>query len=114
MSLINRELKKMALAKEISPYAHWSYASIDLSDISDENLIEAVLLHGKDPLKRRLFDIYKKDIVKRIWRERLIIQGGRLNNVNQHIASELFQLKNPSDYIQRAYKKHNLYERFSS
>jgi hypothetical protein len=110
-----KDLKRKALAKVIAPYAFWSYEPLsDPSKISDEKLIEAVLLHGNDPLRMHLLSLFSKSKIKDIWEQRLIIQGSRIYNVNKRIASNLLHIANPEYYIQQAYKKHNLYDRFSA
>ena len=110
----NRNKLKIALARVIAPYAFWSYASVNPSEISDENLIEAVLIHGNDPLKNRLFQIFSKNKIMSVWEQKLVIQDSRLFRLNRKIASELFHLSNPEQHIQQAYKKYNLYDRFSA
>ena len=109
-----RNKYKVALARVIAPYAFWSYSSVDASKISDENLIEAVLLHGNNPLKFRLFKIFSENKIRSVWEQKLVIQDSRLHILNRKIASELFHINNPEYHIQQAYKKYNLYDRFSA
>jgi hypothetical protein len=109
-----RNKYKAALARAIVPYAFWSYSSVNASEISDENLIEAVLLHGNNPLKFRLFKIFSENKIRNVWEKKLVIQDSRLHILNRKIASELFHINNPEDHIQQAYKKYNLYDRFSA
>lgn len=111
---LNRNKLKIALARVIAPCAFWSYASVSPSEISDENLIEAVLIHGNDPLKSRLFQIFRKSKIRSVWEQKLVIQDSRLFHLNRKIASELLHLNNPEYHIQQAYKKYNLYDRFSA
>ncbi|MFZ6013296.1 MAG: hypothetical protein ACOYXT_23345 [Bacteroidota bacterium] len=111
---LHRRKIKAALARVIAPYAYWSYAPIDPFEISDENLIEAVLIHGNDPLKYRLFKLFSKQKIRRVWEQKLIIQDSRLHGLNRKIATEWFHLRNPEHHIQQAYKKYNLYDRFSA
>ena len=111
--IADRNKYRAAIVRAIAPYTFWSYSAVDPSEISDENLIEAVLVDGDDPLKSRLFRIFSKNKIRNVWERRLVIQDARLHILNRKIASELLHLNNPEDYIQRAYKKYNLYERFS-
>ncbi len=111
---LHRKKLKIALARVIAPYAFWPYAPVNPSDISDESLIEAVLIHGNDPLKNRLLQIFSKNKIKDVWEQKLVIQDSRLFQLNRKIASELLQLSNPERHIQQAYKKYNLYDRFSA
>jgi hypothetical protein len=105
---------KTAIARAIAPYAFGSYSSVNPSEISDDNLIEAVLIHGNDSLKNRLFRIFSENKIRNAWEKRLVIQDSRLHILNRKIATELFHLNNPEDHIQRAYKKYNIYDRFSA
>ncbi len=104
----------MALARVIAPYAFWSFQPLNSSKISDDKLIEAVLVHGNDPLRKRLLRLFSEDKIKSIWEQKLVIQGCRLHDLNRKIASELLHISNPEDHIQQAYKKYNLYDRFSA
>jgi hypothetical protein len=90
----------------IAPYAYWSFHVVDPSQISDEKLIEAVLVHGNDPLKKRLLGIFSANKVRSIWEHKLIIQDARLHDLNKKIASELLHISNPESHIRQAYKKY--------
>jgi hypothetical protein len=111
--IFNRKRVKIALAKVIAPFAFWSYEPVNLSKIPDERLIEAVLLYGNDPLKKHLLSLFSLKKIKSIWEQKLVIQDSRLHDLNRKIASELLHLPNPELHIQQAYKKYNLYDRFS-
>lgn len=109
------EKSKIALGRVIAPLAFWSYDETSLKNrIPDELLIEAVLVHGNDPLRIRLFKLYKSDEIKIVWKNKLIIQGPRLDFLNQKIAKEYFGIADPKRYIRRVYNTNNLYARFSS
>ena len=110
---LSRNRLKEALARVIAPYAFWSYASVNPAEVSDENLIEAVLIHGNDPLKIRLFKLFSENKIRQVWEEKLVIQDLSLHSLNRKIASEFLHLSNPEHHIQEAYKKYNLYDRFT-
>lgn len=111
---INRRKLKVALARVIAPYAYWSYLPVNPSKIPDEKLIEAVLIYGNDPLKSRLFKLFNEAKIRNVWEQKLVIQDYRLHNINKKIASEFLHLSDPEYHIQQAYKKYNLYDRFSA
>lgn len=112
---IKRNTYKRALIRVIAPYAFWSYRLPEQSpDVSDDNLIEAVLIHGNDALRYRLFKIFNKNQIRQVWEQKLIIQGTRLKALNLKIATEFIKLKNPEIHIQQAFRKNNLYDRFSA
>ena len=111
---INRRKLKVALTRVIAPYAFWSYLPMNSPKVSDERLIEAVLIHGNDPLKSRLFRLFNEKKIRDVWEQKLVIQDSRLHDVNRKIASEFLHLANPEYHIEQAYKKYNLYDRFSA
>ncbi len=52
------EKSRIALGRVIAPLAFWSFSNPkSLEKIPDELLIEAVLVHGNDALRRRLFSL---------------------------------------------------------
>ena len=112
--MFHKKREKLALANVIAPLAFWSYESVRPSQISDDKLIEAVLLHGNDALKKHLLNLFSLKKIKSIWEQKLVIQGSRIHDLNKRIASELLHLQNPEYHIQQAYKKNNLYDRFSA
>lgn len=111
----HNEKSKIALGRVIAPLAFWSLKDMDSENkISDELLIEAVLVHGNDPLRRRLFRLFKPSMIKNVWKEKIIIQGPRLDFLNQKIAKDYFGIVDAKKYVRRIYSKINLYARFSS
>lgn len=109
------EKSKIALGRVIAPLAFWYYEEHDFENgIPDELLIEAVLVYGNDPLRKRLFKLFKPDEIKNVWEKKVIILGPRIDFINQKIAREYFGIINPKKYIQEVYNKNNLYARFSS
>jgi hypothetical protein len=106
--------KKCALIQAIAEKAFWSYAAISPSKISDEKLIEKVLVYGGDQERNDLLSIYSSRKVQRVWEQKLIIQEPRLHHLNRKLAVEYFHISNPEDHISNAYRKYNLYDRFSA
>ena len=105
---------KIALGRVMAPLAFWSFEPKEIEKgLPDKVLIEAVLLHGNDPLRKRLLGIFDLSEIKKVWEERLIIQGPRLQILNRKIAKDIFGISDPSEFIRRSYRKHNLYARFS-
>lgn len=111
---LNKDKYKQALARVIAPNAFWSYAAINPAQISNEKLIEAVLIYGNDPLKFRLFNIFSPKEIKSVWEQKLVIRDAHFHELNMKIASKFLHLENPELQIQQAYQKHNLYDRFSA
>ncbi len=112
-SLSHKQLKQQ-IAQDIKPYAFWSYGSSELSDISDDRLIEAVLIYGDDHLRLQLLELYNFQKVQQVWEEKLVIRGSYFKELNRKIASDLLRIPNPKAFIRESYKKNNLYDRFSA
>lgn len=109
------EKSRIALGRVIAPLAFWSFSNPDsVMKIPDDLLIEAVLIHGNDALRRRLFSLYKPNHIKNVWKSRLIIQGPRLDFLNRKLAKDFFSIAQPEKYIEKSYQRDNLYARFST
>lgn len=105
--------KRRALIQSIAPKAFWSYPAIAPSRVPDGKLIEKVLVYGSDEERKELLSIFSPEKVQRVWERKLIIQEPRLHDLNRRLAVALFHIPDPEDHIQRAYRKYNLYDRFS-
>lgn len=109
------EKSRIALGRVIAPLAFWSFSNPkSLEKIPDEILIEAVLIHGNDALRRRLFSLYKPSQIKNVWKSKLIIQGPRLDFLNRKLAKDFFSIAKPEKYIEKSYQRENLYARFTT
>lgn len=85
--------------------AFWSYESVN--EISDDNLIEMVLLHLDLKDINRLFLIFQKNHIRKVWQQRLIIQEPYYHNLNILIASMYFKIKKPNNYLKRKVRELN-------
>lgn len=112
-SILSKYRQKRALLKVIAPDAYWSYNLSKIQKVPDSYLIEAVLIHGNDALRKRLFSIYPSSKIRKVWEKEIVIRGNRYDNLNKKIASDYLHIANPEKYIERAYSKYNLYDRFS-
>lgn len=79
--------------------AFWSYEPVD--EIEDDDLIELVLIHLDLEDIERLFLIFPKNRIRRIWKERLIKQEPWYHNLNVFLAGVYFGIKSPQKYIAR-------------
>ena len=78
----------------------WSYQGIPES-LDDDAIIEAALVHLDLEDLPLLFGIWSKAHIKRVWKERLVSQGRRMNVLNYILAVKLFEINNPDKYISR-------------
>lgn len=100
------QLKNELVAQLLKVNAFWSYTNVSADNIPAEELIEKtfIYLDLKDIVK--LFELYTKDYVRKIWREKMAIQGDYLFNLNVMIALYYFDIKQPEKYLKRVERKH--------
>jgi hypothetical protein len=97
----NELFEKLLLAK-----AFWSYASVLPEQMSDEFLIEKVLLHLDIDDINRLFTIYPQKKVKQVWKERLCPLEPYYHDLNLLFARGYFHIKNPERYLKVMRTRH--------
>lgn len=84
----------------------WSYDLSKMDDISDEALIEHVLLHLDIDDINRLFLHYGYKKVKRVWLDRVAPQGERYRALNVFLAWYYFGAKRPEAYVKSIETRH--------
>ena len=101
----NKALLFRRLQKE---NAFWSYdpASVSLKTMNDDMLIEKVMLHLDINDINRLFVIYPKAKIKRVWSACLCPLEPYYNSMNRLFAYMYFNVRNPDRYIKFQCKKH--------
>ena len=75
----------------------WSYKKPDLYDLSDEMLIEKVLLHSDLDSIYRLFDIFPESQIRKIWEQRLLPDES-MHSTNLLFAFLLFRIKDSGGF----------------
>ena len=83
----------------------WSYQGIPES-LDDDSVIEAALVHLDLEDLPLLLEIWDKAHIKRVWKDRLVSQGKRMNILNYILAVKLFDIQNPDEYLRRNAKFH--------
>ena len=88
--------------------AFWSYdpVSVSLKNIDDDMLIEKVMLHLDINDINRLFVLYPKTKIKKVWRNRLCPLEPYYNKLNRLYAYMYFDIRNPDRYIKYQCRKH--------
>lgn len=101
-----QQLKNELAEQLLRANAFWSYANVSVDNIPDEELIEKsfIYLDMKDIAK--LFELYARDYIRKVWREKLAIQGDYLFNLNVMIALYYFDIKQPEKYLKRVEREH--------
>ncbi|MBQ9410629.1 MAG: helix-turn-helix transcriptional regulator [Bacteroidales bacterium] len=93
--------RRMAILEKIKAAGGlWSYQGIP-EHLDDDSIIEAALVHMDLEDMPMLLSIWSKSHLKRVWKERLVSQGKRMNILNYILAVKLFGVKHPDKYLAR-------------
>lgn len=103
---MSQERIKINLAGKLHrEHAFWSFNPETIAQISDDLLIEKVLLHLDIDDIRSLFKLYDKRRIKTIWKEKMLPQSPMYHGLNRLYAWLFFGIKNPDRYIRDAVSK---------
>ncbi|GAB1415570.1 hypothetical protein MASR2M117_09760 [Paludibacter sp.] len=100
------QLKSILFDKLKDVNAFWSFNAKSINNIPDEILIEKTLIHLDMDDINLLFKMYSSYTIKKVWRNRLVIQGDYYRSLNKLIAGVYFDIKNPEKYINRVINEH--------
>ena len=78
----------------------WSYDGIP-DRLDDDAVIEAALVHLDLEDLPLLLGLWSKAHIKRVWKDRLVSQGKRMNILNYILAVKFFVIPNPDLYLSR-------------
>ena len=92
--------KRAILEKVKAAGGLWSYQGIP-DHMDDDDIIEAALVHLELEEMPMLLKIWSKSHLKRVWKERLVSQGKRMNILNYILAVKLFGVRHPDKYLTR-------------
>ena len=84
----------------------WSYDSSKMKTISDESLIEHVLLYLDIEDINQLFPLFGYKKVKRVWLDRVAPQGAMFRSYNILYAWYYFGAKRPEAYVKSIETRH--------
>ena len=97
----SKQDKKLKIMKKIKDNGgFWSYSGIP-EHLDDDSVIEASLIHLDLEDIPMLYGIWSKAHIRKVWKERLVSQGNRMNILNYILAVKLFAINNPDKYIAR-------------
>ncbi len=100
------KLRNELVKRLLEVNAFWSYTAVSTEDIPDEELIEKVFIHLDMADISRLFEIYQRDYIRKVWKEKMAIQGDYLFNLNVMIALYFFNIKHPEKYLRQIEREH--------
>ena len=102
--VLNKEQLYKALVNRLhQENAFWSYDKSGIMQISDDVLIAKVLLHLDIDDIKKLFKLYPKNKIQRVWKDTMLSQEPLYHGLNRLYSFLLFNIKHPDKYI-RAYK----------
>ena len=87
----------------------WSYDVKSGSDVSDELLIEHVLIYSDVEVIHALFLVYGNDRVRRVW-ERRIVPDSRYKRLNVYLGRIFFDIEDIGVFIHEKTAAHSRYE----
>ncbi len=100
-----RNIKESLLGELMDMQVFWSYKKPDLNALSDDMLIEKVLLHSDLDSIYKLFDIFPENQIRRIW-EQSLLPDERMHSTNLLFAFLLFRIKDPRGFIKSKIREH--------
>lgn len=96
---MKEDVKKELFRKLKKENCFWSYDVSKMKSISDEALIEHVLMYLDIDDINKLFDVYGYKKVKRVWLDRVAHQGEMFRQFNILYAWYYFGAKRPEAYV---------------
>ena len=93
-----RNIKESLLRELMDMQVFWSYKKPDIYALSDDMLIEKVLLHSDLDSIYKLFDIFPENHIRRIW-EQSLLPDERMHSTNLLFVLLLFRIKDPRGFI---------------
>ena len=100
------QLKRELIEKLFQVSAFWSYSNLSAEQVPDEEMIEKVFIHLDMPEIALLFKIYSREYIRKVWRQKLAVQGDYLFNLNVMIALYYFNIRKPEQYLHRIEREH--------
>jgi hypothetical protein len=95
----SEEIHKELLEKLHKEHAFWSYDNPESASISDEMLIASVLLHLDIDDVLRLFKLFPRRKIQKVWKEKMLAQEPMYHGLNRLYSFLLFNIKHPDKYI---------------
>lgn len=100
------DIRKQLNQELVIKRAFWSYRIPDLGFIPDEILIEKTLINLDIEDINKLFLIFPKRKIRKIWNEKVVINDVQFHSMNLLLALLYFKIKNPESYLESCLKKH--------
>jgi hypothetical protein len=103
-------MKKETLFELIkNDHLFWSYQVTSAADISDDLLIEHVLIYSDVNVINALFSIYDTDRIRIVWEQR-IVPDKRYKRLNVYLGKIFFNIDDIETFMDEKNAAHNRYE----
>jgi DNA invertase Pin-like site-specific DNA recombinase len=101
-----KKLRKELFNKLAESKAFWSYSNVNYEGISDDMLIQKVLIHLEIEDIKDLFTLYNRNHIRSVWKTELVIQDTQYRSLNLLLAKLFFNIKKPESYIKRVNREY--------
>ena len=102
----NKKIKQSLFKKLTRENAFWSYDMKGIGSVPDDVLIAQSLIYLDIDDINNLFLIYDKEKIKKVWREKIVIQGDYYNDLNLLLSWLYFDIKKPDAYLKSVLTRH--------
>ena len=93
------DIKQFLINRLKQKHRLWSYDNDSIQDISNDLLVELVMLYLDIEEIDMLFQLLDYKAVKKAWIENVVAQGERYYNLNYFFAWYYFHVKQPRRYV---------------
>lgn len=100
------DIRKQLNQELVIKRAFWSYKIPYPDLIPDEILIEKTLINLDIEDINKLFLIFPKRKIRKIWNEKIVINDAQFHSMNLLLALLYFKIKNPESYLESCLNKH--------
>jgi len=102
----NKSDKELLFNKLVDQKRFWSNNMNGVQVIPDDILIEKTLLYLDIDDINTLFRLYPIKKIKKVWLERLVVQGEYFARLNKFLAWMYFDIKQPERYLKMIENRH--------
>ena len=99
LAMQKKEIKPYLIERLKQEHCLWSYNQDNIKEVSDDVLIELVMLYLDIDDINLLFRMLPYAKVKRAWLENVVAQGERYYQMNTFFAWYYFHAKRPQSYV---------------
>lgn len=103
-----QNLKIILIRQLIKEKVFWSYENPESKMISDELLVEKVIVHLDMKEINMLFKLYDKNFILKAWKSGLPAMEPEYHSLNRMIAMVYFDIKHPDRFIKYYVNKNSI------